>query len=200
MSWGWDSGGQDWGFAVLLLLVFLLARPVAGIAVAAGVGAVAAAAAGEVVGIRKSVFIGAGVGVALDVLVLIVSIAAATGDTGYGFSLYVGYNDVAGYPAHYDFTVPLASALAFYTAPAVIAAAVIRVMARRTGAGFHTLRDSLLVGGGGGIILLAVGTVVNAVAGFFAPFIVAIGVVVTAVFAVRIIRARRARGGDGGGR
>ena len=98
MSWGWDSGGFGWEFAVLVL-VFLLARPVAGVAVAAGVAAVAATAAGEVVGIRKSVFIGAGVGVALDVLVLIVSIAAATGDTGYGFSLYVGYHDVAGYPA-----------------------------------------------------------------------------------------------------
>ena len=167
------------------MLVFLLARPAAGVAVAAGVGAVAAAAAGEVVGIRKSVFIGAGVGVALNVL--IVGIAAVTD----GFLLiYEGYG---------NFITPLVSALAFYAAPAVIAAAVIRVMARRHNAVFHTLRDCLLVGGGAGIILLAVGAVCNAVAGFFAPFIVVIGVVIAAVLVVRIIRARRARDRDGDG-
>ena len=193
MWYDWDPG---WEFAVLVLVV-LLARPVAGIAVAAGVGAVAAAAAGEVVSIRKAVFIGAGVGVALNVL--IGGIAAAAHDTGYGFGIYVGYNDVAGYPAHYDFTVPLASALAFYAAPAIIAAAVVQVMARRPNAGFHTLRGSLLVIGGAGIILLAVGTVVNAMAGFFAPFIIVIGVVIAAVLVVRIIRARRAGDGDGAG-
>ena len=178
MWYDWDPG---WEFYVLVL-VFLLARPAAGIAVAAGVAAVAAAAAGEVVGIRKSVFAGAGVGVALNVL--IVGIAAVTD----GFLLiYEGYG---------NFITLLVSALAFYAAPAVIAAVVIRIMSRRRNAGFRTLRDSLLVGGGAGVILLAVGTVVNAVAGFFAPFvIVVIGVVIAAVLAVRSIRARRAGGG-----
>ena len=100
---------------------------------------------------------------------------------------------------HYDFTVPLVSALAFYAAPAVIAAAVIRVMVRRHNAGFNALRDSLLIGGGAGIILLAVGAVCNVVAGFFAPFIVVIGVVIAAVLVVRIIRARQVGDGAGAG-
>ena len=210
MWYDWDPG---WELPVLLAVIFL-GKPIAGIAVAASVGAIAAAATGEVVGIRKSVFTGVRVGIAVNVLIGIAAvIAAVIGDTGYSFGLYVGYNFVAVYPAHYLFTVPLSSALAFYAAPAVVAAAVIWAMARRPNAGFSTLRESLSVGGSAGLILLAVGAVGNGMANFFAPFItsigvgivaalvapfiIAIGVIIAAAFAVRIIRARRA--GDGGG-
>ena len=208
-----------YGDPPILLAVVILGKPIAGIAVAASVGAIAAAATGEVVGIRKSVFTGLGVGVVVNIL--IGATAAAAG--GYGFNLnyylYTGYG---------DFITPLTSALAFYAAPAVISAAVIWAMARRPNAGFSTLRENLLVGGSAGLILLAVGVLGDRMASFFglfivviaaaliapsmsfiaivmgiaaatliAPFIVAIGVVIAAAFAVRIIRARRA--GDGAG-
>ena len=220
MWYDWDPG---WEFAVLIL-VFFLAKPAAGIVVAASVSAIAAAATGEVVSIKKSVFTGVGVGVAVNVLIGIAAVTADTAaDTGYGLGLYRGYSlglyrgysYVAGYPAHYLFTVPLSSALAFYAVPAVVAAAVIWAMARRPNTGFSTLRESLLVGGSAGLILLAVGAVGNAMAGFvasfiiaigvliaaalIAPFIVAIGVGIAAAFAIRIIRARRAGDGAGSG-
>lgn len=208
-----------YGDPPILLAVVFLGKPIAGIAVAASVGAIAAAATGEVVGIRKSVFTGLGVGVVVNIL--IGATAAAAG--GYGFNLnyylYTGYG---------DFITPLTSALAFYAAPAVISAAVIWAMARRPNAGFSTLRESLLVGGSAGLILLAVGVLGDRMASFFglfivviaaaliapsivaivmgiaaaaliAPFIVAIGVVIAAAFAVRIIRARRAGDGAGSG-
>ena len=220
MWYDWDLG---WESFVLLLVIFL-AKPVAGIVVAAGVSAIAAAATGEVVSIRKSVATGVGVGVVVNILIGVT--AAATG--GFGFNLtyylYTGYL----YTGYSDFITTLASALAFYTAPAVIAAAVIWAMARRPSAGFSTLRECLLVGGSAGLILLAVGAVGDRMVSFFAsfivviaaaliapsiiaivvamaaalvapPFIVAIGVVIAAAFAVRIIRARRAGEGAGSG-
>ena len=221
----WYDWYPGWDLPVLLA-VSLLGKPIAGIVVAASVSAIAAAATGEVVSIKKSVFTGVGVGVAVNVLI---GIAAVTADTGYGIGLYRGYS-FSGYPAHYLFTVPLSSALAFYAVPAVVAAAVIWAMARRPNAGFSTLRESMLVGGSAGLILLAVGVLGDRMASFFgsfivviaaaliapsmsyiaivvgiaaatliAPFIVAIGVGIAAAFAVRIIRARRAGDGAGSG-
>lgn len=212
----WYEWDPVWKLPVLLAVSFL-GKPIAGIAVAASVSAIAAAATGEVVGIRKSVFTGVGVGVVVNIL-----IGATTAAVGYGFNLNY-YLYTAGYS---DFITTLASALAFYTAPAVIAAAVIWAMARRPNAGFSTLRECLLVGGSAGLILLAVGAVGDRMASFFAsfivviaaaliepsiiaivvgmaaalvapPFIVVIVVVIAAALVVRIIRARRA--GDGGG-
>lgn len=177
-----------WGFAFLVLHIFL-SKPVAGAVLAASVGSIIAVASDGVCNIRISVFVGVVISAVTSILCLMVFIA----DSPYQ-DIYVGYVGVSGVPMHHVLLVPAVSAFLFYALPTVTTALVIGVIAHSRGSD-KAARKSVFIGGSAGLFALVTGYTLNTageMAAFLAPFALAVVAVIATIFVTRVIRSRRA--------